>query len=656
MAQVSPLFDCEYQSDLTIELGDCDSQVASLSLKILSEMNAESAVHEVPGEIEKVQSAVERILISGLTHSGAANSGLFLKSKVELPKVRRTSDRNGFPLAPHVRFPVDGTADCAICFSSAKFDRSQLSKPENQSKTVSATNPRHKDFLLCILPLDIKQFLESGERLEFLPHLSDTEKVELYGKDVSMYTLLLTHQSCILVKVSLSGFHSNGEFSVKWSNVRRKSKMATTIARYILWAKDFLKTALRFKDALANEPKYTWMPLSEYALKFPDEIPDAAVVATSHQSLTNPVLHIPGGRVYRLCKHYLCNTKDSSAELLFERFEKIREKRQAVLEKRQAELKTQRAELRAELETQQSERRAQLAIERGDLQKRRGDLLEQLLSQSKREKVAVKEELRRINEELANHGKNLDGRDANLALHKKKLESIDAELANHAENLVKINAKLDNHALDKHLHQPLHPHPLTGWKFQAPFLSIPFYGPTLEDVLETTSATPKRVKALLQSLLTSSLLHLEEARFAHLDIRSRNICMKESTAAWNNAILIDFDYCVDYSQSNSNPMDDSIPQYPPEQYVHANTDVWMVGYLLLELGVCGEGWKKLENQAAVEKWVIQMAAGNNQKKAKTQSSGMIAEYLELAEKCLKVKPGDRLSFTQMKEIVDAWSV
>ncbi|KAI9325303.1 hypothetical protein BDR26DRAFT_879725, partial [Obelidium mucronatum] len=190
------------------------------------------------------------------------------------------------------------------------------------------------------------------------------------------------------------------------------------------------------------------MPLSEYALKFSDEIPDAAVVATSHQSLTNPVLHIPGGRVYRLCKHYLCNTKDSSVELLFKDLERLRsdfekrqaeleraesekhqavlEKHRAVLEKRQAVLETQRAESekqRAEYEKRQSKRHAEVAIE---LQKQRGDLLETLISRphSKREKVAVKEELRRINEEFAKHGKNLDGRDANLALHKKKLESI----------------------------------------------------------------------------------------------------------------------------------------------------------------------------------------------------------------------------------------
>ncbi|KAI9325304.1 hypothetical protein BDR26DRAFT_879733 [Obelidium mucronatum] len=606
LPSLSPLFDCILEDGLTIDLSDRESQVQSLSKDIHEAMKLEASIPKDAKEVTLVQPAVKKILTAGLKKSGAFEAGLFLASEVVLPKVHRTSDRHKTPLTPYVRFPLTGTADCALCFSSAEFDHSQ---PEKE-KSFGA----HRDFLLCILTIEIKRFLKliadwiATEKLEHsdgviqassyilycmlrvLPHLSDAEKVELFGNDLSMYTLLSTHMFCILIKVSLSGFHLEGRFSVKWSNVRSEENMATTIARYILWAKDFLKTALRFKDALANEPKYTWMPVSEYALKFPDEIPDAAVVATSHQSLTNPVLRTLNGRVYRLYKHYLCNTKDSSVELLFERFEKIR-----------SDARAERAEYN------NLEKDLQIAT----LQK-------------------------------------------NILIWKngseKELEDADKQLEVIKEKFLacQIGMDLDDPQLIPQLIlQPLDPHPLTGWKFQAPFLSMPFYGPTLDDAMKTTLATPKHVKALLQSLLKSSLLPLQQAKFAHMDLRAKNICLKESKATWNDAILIDFDYCVDYSKITTNPMDNSIPQYPPERTIHPNSDVWMVGYLLLELGVCGEGWEKLERQVEIEKWEVLR---------ETRRSRGFAEAWDLAAKCLKVNPKERVSFTEMKEIVDGWKV
>ncbi|KAI9333825.1 hypothetical protein BDR26DRAFT_867782 [Obelidium mucronatum] len=613
ISSLSPLFECIHEADLTIDLGDRESQVKSVSEEILAAMQEEASIPKDAKEVTLVQPAVKKILTAGLKKSGAFEAGLFLASEVVLPKVHRTSDRHKTPLTPYVRFPLTRTADCALCFSSAEFDHSQ---PE---KSFGA-DPSHRDFLLCILTIEIKRFLKliadwiATEKLEHsdgviqassyilycmlrvLPHLSDAEKVELFGNDLSMYTLLSTHMFCILIQVSLSGFHLEGRFSVKWSNVRSEENMATTIARYILWAKDFLKTALRFKDALANEPKYTWMPLSEYALKFSDEIPDAAVVATSYQSLTNPVLRTLNGRVYRLYKHYLCNTKDSSVELLFKELERIR------------------SDARAELEKEQY----------NNLEK---DL------------------------QIATLQKNiLIWKNAS----EKELEDADKQLEVIKEKLLacQIGMDLDDPQLISQLipqpiPQPLDPHPLTGWKFKAPFLSMPFYGPTLDDAMKTTLATPKHVKALLQSLLKSSLLPLQQAKFAHMDLRAKNICLKESKATWNDAILIDFDYCVDYSKITTNPMDNSIPQYPPERTIHPNSDVWMVGYLLLELGVCGEGWEKLELQVGIEKWDVLR---------ETRRSGEFAEAWDLAAKCLKVNPEERVSFTEMKEIVDGWKV
>ncbi|KAJ3001153.1 UNVERIFIED_CONTAM: hypothetical protein HDU68_007022, partial [Siphonaria sp. JEL0065] len=326
--------------------------------------------------------------------------------------------------------------------------------------------------------------------LRVLPHLSDEEKLILFGEDLSVYTLVLTHKSCILIKVSLRGFHAKGCFSVIWSSVLKREFMANTIARYILWAKGFLTAALRFKKALSGAPKYAWMPLSEYTCKFPLELPDpTSTTAVSYQSLTNPVLHANNDRVYRMYKHYLCNTQNSQVEVLFEKLQRIAIQRRLDLEKK-----------------------------RGDLEKKRADMLQIILN---------------------------GGSEDQLTGAKNTLEAIKRDL----EGFMDLTTPS---------------HPLTGWELNFPFLSMPFCGPTVHHAMKSMPATPERVKALLLSLLNSSLLPLEAAKTAHMDLRRQNICLRNSIETWADAIVIDLDFCVDYSKNTENPMDTTIPQYPPE--------------------------------------------------------------------------------------------
>ncbi|KAJ3023270.1 UNVERIFIED_CONTAM: hypothetical protein HDU68_008714, partial [Siphonaria sp. JEL0065] len=301
---------------------------------------------------------------------------------------------------------------------------------------------------------------------------------------------------------------------------------------------------------------------------FPLELPDpTSTTAVSYQSLTNPVLHANNDRVYRMYKHYLCNTQNSQVEVLFEKLQRIA------------------IQWRLDLE-----------------EKKRADMLQIILN---------------------------GGSEDQLTGAKNTLEAIKRDL----EGFMDLTTPS---------------HPLTGWELNFPFLSMPFCGPTVHHAMKSMPATPERVKALLLSLLNSSLLPLEAAKTAHMDLRRQNICLRNSIETWADGIVIDLDFCVDYSKNTENPMDTTIPQYPPETIVNAKSDVWMVGYLLLEFGVCGSGWENIKTQKSIEKWIVQAA------KAKQSSSGVFVEALQLAKMCLVVKPKDRLSFTQMKGIVEAW--
>ncbi|KAI9330600.1 hypothetical protein BDR26DRAFT_922447, partial [Obelidium mucronatum] len=222
------------------------------------------------------------------------------------------------------------------------------------------------------------------------------------------------------------------------------------------------------------------MPLSEYALRFPNEI--------------------GGERIYRMFNHYLCNTNGSEVLSLFRELRANDEKRRAELEKRGRELEkrgrelaTKRAEL-AEKRAELAEKRTELAERRAELETNGGDTL-MLTAEEKSvvdESSAIKDILAELVVKASELVRNTAGIEAELSHVKNEIKQLDVP--------------------------PPYTNPLIDWVFRAPFISMPFYGPTLHDVLKDTTATPQLVKSLFQSLMKSSLLALENASFAHMDI------------------------------------------------------------------------------------------------------------------------------------------
>ncbi|KAI9327271.1 hypothetical protein BDR26DRAFT_1012797 [Obelidium mucronatum] len=195
--------------------------------------------------------------------------------------------------------------------------------------------------------------------------------------------------------------------------------------------------------------------------------------------------------------------------------------------------------------------------------------------------------------------------------------------------------------------------PLKDWVFSKSFISMPYYGPSLHVIFaeDTKCATPTRVKGLLLSIIDKSLLGLEYVGYAHMDIRSANIVLSDREG-WSDARLIDFDFCQDAGAGN--PMNRAFVQYPPEEKVHKNSDVWMLGIILLQLNVCGTGWTALNCHSDVEFWVKAQLDKLKNGQVSLETEGFFEGALRLAAQCLIVNPGERINVPSIREAVALW--
>ncbi|KAI9335454.1 hypothetical protein BDR26DRAFT_936415 [Obelidium mucronatum] len=367
--------------------------------------------------------------------------------------------------ASQLFFPYDSSADFGIAEIKSVFETGSLFpvvipvdvKTEKElvdKLDMNAHRPRHNPGIVQTAVYALYSMLR------LLPHLSDPEKRDLFGEDIALYTLVLTHKALIIVKVSPLGFHETGKFLVHWSPVLEGNDYVTAVTSFMYQAVHILNK-LRQLSLLCRlsewPPKYCWLPFSEYEHVFPNIYCDPS----HHQTFTNPIVKA-GDFYYRLFNTAIANSSNSRVEAL-----------------------------------------ATLA---------------QLFTFK----------------------------------HKTFTEPL--------------------------LVTPF-VNPFVGWDFKENFMAVPDCGTSLEKIVKVenppSAVTFSMIKNLLRSVLDNSLCSLYALKYCHMDIRLGNVCTTD-LVGWTNSRLIDY--------KRENPMTREHVQYPDDEFVVPTSDVWMVGYLLGQLG------------------------------------------------------------------------
>ncbi|KAJ3088091.1 hypothetical protein HK100_008157 [Physocladia obscura] len=661
------LFITSYDENLNIPNSNTGKRICTAACtNVLKEITHYEKMDQKAKELNIVQDAVETIFLAGLeSFCKSSFCNIFLWREVSLPSLTVAANFNNYKtLAMSASYPYSGIADFGLGFSETastvqsgkkftwakdkkntavtkeakKFANtsSRIIRPMKQNTPDSPPVPTN--YLRFIVPFEVKTVksickgVNNSETktfhppaiiqaasyafyciLQILSHLSDDEKTSLLGADISIYTLAITHESCHIIKVSLRGFSKSGLVSVTWGKLLKAEKMASAVVDFIAWSVKLLYNASKFSKKLIAEPQYCWMPLSEYRLKFFDEIKDDAV-ATSMGTFTNPVLQVNGRRVYRLYHHILSKTKDSMIDILHNKITLVIKDQQHA---REVAIKDQQHAREVAIKDQQHAR--EVAIKDQEV----ASLKYQLAI--KNQETAIKDQ------EAAFKDQETGFKDQETAI-KDQSNSDDTIFitVNSTEMNVNITSFLD---------------PFDGWIFNYPFISMPYFGNNLYHIIFSKEPpTPNLIKELYLSVIEKLLLALEFVEYAHMDIRPSNIVLSKDD--WSDARLIDYDFCQPAGKLN--PMEINSPQYPPEQIVHANSDVWMLGFILLRLGICGSEWEKMKTQQEIESWVKNRTIGA------IESDNINA--LNLAARCLLVDPAARICVSELKAIVAAWNL
>ncbi|KAI9337281.1 hypothetical protein BDR26DRAFT_864112 [Obelidium mucronatum] len=445
--------------------------------------------------------------------------------------------------------------------------------------------------------------------LRILPHLTDVQKVEVFGPNISMYALLLTHTCCQIIRVSITGFGPAGRVILHWGDVLRGQQMANALVDFVSWVRDLLAKVTIFEAAMKEpgSPKYIWLPVSEYKSVFATMETDVTQVILA--SFMNPVIRV-GDRVYRLFEHILSNNWRSKIIAAENQRDAAKNQRVAAENQRDAAEK-----------------------ERDTLANYLTQLLQGTMTAADLPPDFVASFGLKPKDSVAKYV-------ADTVLVPLESKTKDSVAKYTAESVLVPEDSFHN--------------PFNDWVFAKYFISMPYYGRSLDLIFEEDAecATPARLKSLFLSVIDKSLLPLESVSYSHMDIRLANVVLSDSVG-WSDACLIDYDFCEDLGMSN--PMNRVETRYPPEANVHKNSDIWMLGIVLLNLGVCGRGWEKLRDHAEVESWVnAQLNSFQNGEVASRE--GVFEGALQLAAECLCVNPNERMGVAAVRANVDLWQV
>ncbi|KAI9327272.1 hypothetical protein BDR26DRAFT_940585 [Obelidium mucronatum] len=332
------------------------SLTEAAQVEVLKVMETEE--RDVPwksSEVGCIQVSVGKIFLKAMEHLEVEKDGIFLYREVRLPNCSTREEALKHHLAPRIYTPVYGISDFAIGYSSNAI--SIRSGPDLRWVDKEIIDELELLFLQFMCPAEVKTLVAILRNLcallhaTDLPYLTDPEKVDLFGPDISMFAIVLTHTCCQIMTVSITGFGLEGRVVVHWGDMLKKEHMANAIVAYILWIRNLLVKAAKFADVLkepqgpgARQPKYSWIPLAEYKAVFPEI--DMNTTPEILATFTNPVIRV-GNRVYRLYNHILSNSLHSCVDklvaLLRLSAEKAAEKRAEATEKR-AEAAEKRAE------------------------------------------------------------------------------------------------------------------------------------------------------------------------------------------------------------------------------------------------------------------------------------------------------------------------
>ena len=168
-------------------------------------------------------------------------------------------------------------------------------------------------------------------------------------------------------------------------------------------------------------------------------------------------------------------------------------------------------------------------------------------------------------------------------------------------------------------------------------LSCPDYGITLSSMKGYISFCQ------LKTVIDGILVVLEAIKpYCHMDVRAPNVIVKLEDTKIVAVHLIDFDFCTRVNEYN--PMNKDYPHNPKEIRVHANSDMWSLGMLVLKLvtteRISSENYQRVLETRNIFKDTFQPHYD---------------QLYDFIAKCLVLDPVSRLSIDQAVTLIGTWT-
>ncbi|KAJ3280787.1 hypothetical protein HDU79_011374, partial [Rhizoclosmatium sp. JEL0117] len=271
------------------------------------------------GGKRKIKDAVGRILRAALdavdpsSEAGDTDSGGFVLFKeCHLPAVNQPptkEDLKGTLKLPF-HYPIPGKADFGFGLAQSGSTRSEKGTTKEWEWSDAKDAPFSLPF---ISPVEVKtsDSIYSGENAEtgnnamlqtasctvysmmrVLPYLSDDEKRLIFGDNIVMYGLLLTHKTARLINVSPLNFCMDGKFTVCSSELQSTNgtvmndPFVKLITGFTFESVRILRHLRKLINRFSAPPLYCWLPVEAYKTI----IKERNGPVTYRQTFTNPII------------------------------------------------------------------------------------------------------------------------------------------------------------------------------------------------------------------------------------------------------------------------------------------------------------------------------------------------------------------------------
>ncbi|ORY40112.1 hypothetical protein BCR33DRAFT_719520, partial [Rhizoclosmatium globosum] len=299
--QLLEQFYLQMKNDIGLAVPEPDIPEDKYQAALAVVAEAVAAEMDLPEKKPGIQDAVGRILRAALdavdptVETGDADSGGFVLFKeCHFPAVNQPPKKEGLrgTLKSPFYFPFAGIADFGFGLAQSGTTRSAY---RIASYTVYSM-------------------------MRVLPYLSDDEKRLIFGDNIVMYGLLLTHKTARLINVSPLNFCLGGKFTVCCGELQSTNgtvmndPFVKLITGFTFESVRILRHLRKLINRFSAPPLYCWLPVEAYKTI----IKERNGPVTYHQTFTNPIIKV-GETYYRIYRSAFSKTLTTNiAELLLD--------------------------------------------------------------------------------------------------------------------------------------------------------------------------------------------------------------------------------------------------------------------------------------------------------------------------------------------------